>query len=91
MITKFAGSKVDAFVTRCLKQMFKVIGQKYTKEFCEQPKWYMKHTWNSKQRDAYRDWFVEEYRKTFRETKKRALSEWAYFHLMWGFKEEKDA
>lgn len=46
-------------IERVLKEMFKRVGQTYSKKKVSKEGWYMKHSWTEKEQDKFSDWLVE--------------------------------
>lgn len=78
---------INKFINKAIRKMFQVVGatHEYSAEFCKTDNWYMSHTWNTKQINTYKRWFVAQARKDLKWTKKTAESEWGWFFLQWGW------
>jgi hypothetical protein len=78
--------KIDTFLTKALDKMFQYVGfEKFDREFSNQEGWYSLRTWTKEQSNEFKDWFIKEYAKTFKD-KKSAEKEYQWFNLMWGWK-----
>ena len=56
-------NKDQEFLDKILRKMFKIVGAKYTRKFTEQPEWYKKHTWDERQEDKFKRYFIKEIRR----------------------------
>jgi len=73
------------FLDKLLRKMFKMVGQKYTKSFVKQEKWYQQYTWNREQEDEFRQYFIKQYTKFFKISKKMAARDFEWFNLCHGW------
>ena len=80
--------KIKNFVRSALQKMFDSVGREYSEELCKTPDWYLLSTWTIKQEEAFRDWFVHNYIKTFKAGRNEANNEWGWFNLQYGWKRE---
>ena len=70
----------------CLTEMFRRVGEEYpNKEFTDQDKWYLQHSWTVEEEDDFRDWMHKKLRKA-KFSKHQADMETAMFLLYWGWK-----
>jgi len=77
------------FLDKAFDKLFQSVGfEKWDKEFSEKPDWYLQKTWSSEQSKEFKKWFLTEIKKDLKFKKERAEKEWAYFDLMWGWKEQ---
>lgn len=81
-------NKIDKFIEKALTKMFQAVGAKYSMEYCKQENWFTSYTWNSKQIENYKKWFVSTIRTDLKITKKSAELEWGYFFLQFGWKQK---
>src|ERR1017187_6728606 len=81
-IMKSAESK---FMDNLLTKMFEIVGLKYTKDFTKQKRWYKKYTWNKKQEDEFKKFFIKEYIKYFKTNKKQAERDFIWFNFCYGW------
>lgn len=81
-------TKIDNFLEHALRKMFRMVGEKYGKEFTKDPEWFRKRTWSQEQESEFRDWFVTTARKKMRWSKRLAEREFSWFNFMWGWKME---
>jgi len=66
-------------------KMFKIVGLKYTEDFVKQKEWYKKHSWNIKQEQEFKNFFIKEYIKFFKSNKNTAELEFEWFNLGYGW------
>ena len=77
--------KIDTFLTKALDKLFQAVGfEKFDSKFSNQEGWYSKKTWTEEQSNEFKDWFIKEYAKTFKD--KSGQEEYQWFNLMWGWK-----
>lgn len=78
--------KIDTFLTKALDKMFQSVGlEKFDSKFSNQEGGCSKKTWTKEQSNEFKDWFIKEYAKTFKD-KKSAEKEYQWFDFMWGWK-----
>jgi hypothetical protein len=80
-----SAERTDKFLIKALKQMFKIVNEKYSVEFTKQNNWYTLCTWTVKQEKVYKVWFIKHIMKDLVLSKKRAEEYYSYFSLMWGW------
>ena len=80
---------IGKFLEKALDKMFQAVGEKeWDREFTKQEDWYLKKTWTLEQREEFKNWFLEQIKKDLKVDKVSAEKEWAWFDMMWGWKEE---
>ncbi|MDO8610971.1 MAG: hypothetical protein Q7R95_10605 [bacterium] len=79
-------TKEFKFIEKVLKKMFQIVGAKHSLEFCKEPEWYVKYTWDQKQEKKFKDYFIKLARKDFKMTKNQALKEYQWFVFDYGWK-----
>lgn len=70
-------------VDEALRKMAKIAGYKYD-DCIDGNDWMFWKTWNQKQSDRFKKWFLSRQPKGFRDQYK--LTQWGMFDLMYGFK-----
>jgi hypothetical protein len=73
------------FFNKILTKMFKIVGATYIKEFITQEDWYLKYSWDTKQENEFKEYFIKEYQKFFKSNKKTAVKEFEWFNLDCGW------
>lgn len=78
----------DKFVTMCLKEMFKRVGEKYpNEELTKQKDWYSKRTWTEKEQESFKKWLEKKMAKQWSYLRKKKIEyEAAMFILCWGWR-----
>ncbi len=80
--------KTDEFIKSALDKMFQMVGfTSFDSEFAKQKEWYSQKTWSKEDREEFKKWFLKEATTKMKWGKKSAEMEFAYFDLMWGWKE----
>ncbi len=79
-------TKVNKFMERAFKKMFKAVEAPFSWEFCKKSNWYQRYVWTFEESATFKKWFVVEYMKTFKSPKRVAEKEWEMFFLNWGWK-----
>lgn len=80
-------TKEQKFLNKALDRMFKAVGfEKYDKSFTDNYSWYTLRTWADEEEREYKQWFTDEYLKTFKGSKKNAASEASWFLFRYGWK-----
>jgi len=83
-------NKYDKFLKKALDKMFQIVGfEAFDREFADQEDWYTKKTWNKKQSEEFKAWFVKEGKKDLTFTRQMMEKEYDWFDLKWGWKESK--
>jgi hypothetical protein len=78
--------KLESFLNTALDKMFKSVGfEHFDKDFTSQESWYTLRSWSEEDCDKFKDWFVQEAKKSLKWSKKTAEREFSYFNLMWGW------
>jgi hypothetical protein len=76
------------FLDKAFNKLFQSVGfESWDKEFSKRQDWYLQKTWTKEQSDEFKKWFTMEIKKDLNLKKHQAEKEWAYFDLMWGWKE----
>ena len=88
MIINNPPNEVSFFIAKCLKKQFESVGEKYNPKVMLKDGWYLKHTWTSKEREKFGQWFIKNIQKDLKISKKGAEQEWQYYNLMWGWRDE---
>lgn len=79
------------FLDKAFNKLFQSVGfESWDKEFSKRQDWYLQKTWTKEQSDEFKRWFTEEIKKDLKLKKHQAEKEWAYFDLMWGWKESNE-
>lgn len=84
-----AKNKEEKFITKAKDQLFRAVGfdgfdQSFVDKFPYN--WYRQKTWTEQQEQEFKKWFIVEYMKTFRHSKKYAQSEASWFLFSYGWK-----
>jgi len=79
---------LDKTYERCLKEMFKRVGEKYpNKKLTEQKDWYLLRTWTEEEEISFGVWMEKFLKKKYPGwSKKRIGKTRCMFNLMWGWK-----
>lgn len=88
-MTKTQALPTTAFLDKAFDKLFQAVGfNEWDKEFTKRNDWYLQKTWTKEQSAEYKKWFLTEIKKDLKLKKNQAEKEWAYFDLMWGWKEQ---
>ena len=78
----------EDFIEKAFNKLFQSVGlEKWDKEFTKQDNWYTLKTWTKAESEKFKQWFIQEIKKDLKYTSRAAEKEWAWFDLMWGWKE----
>lgn len=91
-------NKYDKFFKDTINKMMEIAGHKLTYddlpkgEYSELPEeekenpWFMRYTMTTEQHGEWEKWFVEEYKKRIRNSRKEAKKEFSWLSLAYGLK-----
>jgi hypothetical protein len=72
-----------------LKKMFNVVGEKFTRTYCRQPQWFLKHSWTPEQEGEYINW-LEDYLVKKLKIPKYMAHDSALWHIVeYGWRQER--
>ena len=55
--------KINSFIEKALKEMFKRVGEVFSWNFVKQPDWYQTRQWTPEEENDYCKWFLKEIKK----------------------------
>ena len=81
--------RIDKFFRKAIDEMFKVVGfDGFDEEFVKNKDWYSLKSWSQDVEDNYKKWFYQQAKKDLKWNPKTIEREYAWFHLMYGWKSE---
>jgi hypothetical protein len=84
--------KVQAFYDDAFNKMFQMVGfEKVDYEFMKNPFWFTALSWTYDTEDSFKLWFVNEYVKRFRKSKKYSEDKCMYFLFQYGWSLSKNS
>ena len=89
MMRKNTNSKEEKFIAKAKDQLFRAVGfDGFSQSFVDAYpyNWYRQREWNVEQEAEFKKWFIDEYVKTFKSTRKYAQSEASWFVFSYGWK-----
>ena len=82
-----ANKKEQKFFYKVLNKMFKLVGFKgYDQNFTKKKEWYKLRSWDKKQEDKFRKYFILNAKKDLKYSIKNANREFLWFNLVFGWK-----
>lgn len=69
-----------------LPEMFRRVGQEFTKDFCRREDWFLEHTWTTAEQEEFRKWLVKLLVKKGKMSPYGAQHEASWFLLAHGWK-----
>lgn len=78
----------DKIYTKCLKKMFKIVGEKYPNlELTQQKNWFQMRSWTTEQENKFIKWMRRYLKRKCKDwTDKLIENEIQWFLLNWGWK-----
>lgn len=85
-MSKTKENKRKEFFAEAMNRLFQTVGFEYfDEEFINHPFWYTKKSWTPEDEHIFTTWFVDEFIRTFKKSKKYAIEECRWFLLNYGW------
>lgn len=83
--------KIKKFYDDAFEEMFKRVGfETFDESFINVPFWYTKKEWSDDEEESFKQWFIAEYRKRFRKSRRYATDECRWFVFNYGWKRKQE-